>query len=153
MGCALVLAAVSLSTGGWLSFQWRQDHLADAARSESAVVAGRAVKGMYGYDFRTIDTQMAQTAEDMTPSFRDNWLKVTATVLAPGAKEQELVVEATVLETGIISAEADRTEVMVFMNQMSSGKNPAAGSFDTGLLRVSMERDDGRWLVAAVDPV
>ncbi|WP_194817112.1 h domain protein [Nocardia sp. XZ_19_385] len=150
---ASLLLVLSAGAASWTGYGWWRDSQADTARDESLVVARRAVQGMFGYNFRTIDTQMPKVMEDMTSDFQEDWTKVTQTVLAPGAKEKELAVTATVIESGIISADADRAEVMIFLNQKSIGKDPSKGTFDSSRLRVKLENDNDRWLVADVDPI
>ncbi|MBF6236103.1 h domain protein [Nocardia otitidiscaviarum] len=151
-GACLLLAA-AVVVGSWVGYAYRQDQRAEQAREDSLVVARRAVEGMFGYNFNTIDTQMAKVSEDMTEDFKADWKNVTETVLAPGAKEKELVVQATVTGSGVISAEADHTEVMIFLNQRSTGKDPAKGTYDASRLKVRLDREGGRWLVADVDPI
>ncbi|MFC9993296.1 h domain protein [Nocardia sp. NPDC127526] len=147
------LLVISVGAGSWVGYGWWQDNQLDSAREESVVVARRAVQGMFGYNFRTIDAQMPKVMADMTPDFQEDWKKVTETVLAPGAKEKELTVEATVVESGVISAEDDNAEVMIFLNQKSTGKDPSKGTYDASRLRVKLDKEDGRWLVADVDPI
>ncbi|GAB4582838.1 h domain protein [Nocardia sp. IFM 10818] len=150
---AAALLVISVGAGTWIGYGWWQDDQVASAREDSAVVARRAVQGMFGYNFRTIDAQMPKVMEDMTSDFQADWKQVTETVLAPGAKEKELVVEATVVESGVISATDDHAEVMIFLNQKSTGKDPAKGTYDASRLRVKLDKEDGRWLVADVDPI
>ncbi|GAB0108588.1 hypothetical protein JMUB6875_76160 [Nocardia sp. JMUB6875] len=153
MVCSLVVFAASLGIGGWIGYGYYQDSQVDKAREESVVVAKRTVEGMFGYNFRTIDATMAKAGNDMTGKFRDDWMKVTSTVLAPAAKEKELVVEATATETGVIKADSKHVEVMVFLNQKSAGKDPSKGTYDASRLRVTLDHSGDRWLVSDVTPV
>lgn len=153
MVCALVVFAAGLGIGGWIGYGYWQDSHVDQAREQSTVVATRTVEGMFGYNFRTIDTTMPKVCEDMTPKFRDDWLKVTNTVLAPAAKEKELVVQATATETGVIKADSEHVEVMVYLNQKGAGKDPSKGTYDASLLRVTLDKNGSRWLVSDVNPI
>lgn len=153
MGGALAVLVVSLGVGSWVGYGWWQDKSVAAARDDSTAVAKRTVEGMFGYNYRTIDDQMAKITGDMTPSFKADWMKVTTSVLAPGAKDKELVVEATVVETGVIKADADHTEIMVFLNQKSTGKDASKGTYDASRLRVEMDHKNGHWLVSNVNPI
>ncbi|NEW38784.1 h domain protein [Nocardia cyriacigeorgica] len=148
-----VLLVASLAIGSWMGYGYWQDSQAEQAREDSVAVARRAVEGMFGYNFKTIDTDMAKVSEDMSDDFKQDWNKVTETVLVPGAKEQELVVKATIVGSGVIKTEADEAEVMIFINQQTTGKDPAAGTYDASRLRVKLERPDDRWLVSDVDPI
>ncbi|MEV6772820.1 hypothetical protein AB0N05_29690 [Nocardia sp. NPDC051030] len=60
---------------------------------------------------------------------------------------------ATIEAAGVISASADHAEVMVLLNQKSVGKDPSKGTDDQTRLRVKLDKRDGRWLVADVDPI
>ncbi|MFI6870494.1 h domain protein [Nocardia sp. NPDC050406] len=148
-----VLLVATLVVGTWVGYGYWQDRQVDAAREDALAVARSATEAMFGYNFKTIDDQMAKVSENMTPDFKEDWKKVTDTVLAPGAKEKELVVQATVVGSGVIKADADHVEVMVFLNQKSTGKDPAKGTVDASRLRVKLDHEDGRWLVADVDPI
>lgn len=150
---ATVLLVIAVAVGTWASYGYWQDKQAESAREDSLVVARRAAEGMFGYNYRTIDDQMVKVSGDMTDDFKEDWKKVTDTVLAPGAKEKELVVQATVVGSGVIKSEADRAEVMIFLNQKSTGKDPAKGTVDASRLRVLLEKQDDRWLVADVNPI
>ncbi|MTE11240.1 h domain protein [Nocardia aurantiaca] len=153
MVSALVVFAAALGVGGWIGYGYWQDSHVDKARERSVVVAKRTVEGMFGYNFRTIDTTMPKVCDDMTSTFRNDWMKVTNTVLAPAAKEKELVVEATAVETGVIKADSKHVEVMVYLNQKSAGKDPSKGTYDASRLRVKLDDSDGRWLVSDVNPI
>lgn len=148
-----LLLIITLVIGSWVGYGYWQDRQVDSARDDALVVARRATEGMFGYNFKSIDDQMAKVTEDMTPDFKQDWKKVTDTVLAPGAKDKELVVQATVVGSGVIEADADHVEVMIFLNQKSTGKDPAKGTVDASRLRVKLDKDGDRWLVADVDPI
>ncbi|MEV6772818.1 h domain protein [Nocardia sp. NPDC051030] len=150
---ASVLLVASLIVGGWTGYSAWQEREADNARNDSVVVARRAIEGMFGYSYQSVDQQMPKVVDDMTSDFKADWMKVTNDVIAPGAKEKELVVTATIEATGVISASANHTEVMVFMNQKAVGKDPAKGTYDQSKLRVKLDKQSGRWLVSDVDPI
>ncbi|MEC3955351.1 h domain protein [Nocardia sp. CDC153] len=153
MVCALVVFAASLGVGGWIGYGYWQDSHVDQARDQSVVVAKRTVEGMFGYNFRTIDTTMPKVCDDMTAKFRDDWMKVTKDVLSPAAKDKELVVEATATEAGVIKADSHHVEVMVYLNQKSAGKDPSKGTYDASRLRVKLDHSGDRWLVSDVNPI
>ncbi|NNH73562.1 h domain protein [Nocardia uniformis] len=150
---ATVLLAITVVVGTWAGYGYWQDTQADSAREDALLVARRATEGMFGYNYKSIDTQMAKVTDDMTADFKEDWKKVTETVLAPGAKEKELVVQATLVGSGVIKADARHVEAMIFLNQKSTGKDPSKGTVDASRLRVKLEKQDGRWLVADVDPI
>ncbi|WP_405133697.1 hypothetical protein [Nocardia sp. NBC_01388] len=153
VGGALTLLVASLAAGSWVGYGWWQDRSVASARDDSTIVAKRTVEGMFGYNYHSIDDQMKKVTGDMTPDFKADWMKVTNSVLAPGAKDKQLVVEATVVETGVISASADHTEIMIFLNQKSTGKDASKGTYDASRLRVKMDHKGGHWLVADVNPI
>ncbi|MFJ4656583.1 h domain protein [Nocardia sp. NPDC088792] len=150
---SLAVLVTGLGIGGWQGYDWWQDSHLDQDRDQSVTVAKRTVEGMFGYNFRTMDTEMPKVCQDMTSDFKSDWMKVMTTVLEPAAKDKELVVQATAVETGVIKADPDHVQVMVFLNQKSTGKDPAKGTYDASRLRVKLDKQGSRWLVSDVNPV
>ncbi|WP_067820031.1 hypothetical protein [Nocardia inohanensis] len=152
IGAAVLLVASLTAAGvtGYLAWQERQS---ESARDDSVVVARRAVDGMFGYSYQSVDQQMAKVTDDMTPDFKQDWNKVVSENISKSAKEKELVVTANIQATGVLSASADKADVMVFLNQKSVGKDPATGSYIQSRLKVSLEKQGSRWLVADVNPI
>lgn len=150
---AAVLLVVSLAIAGFSGYSSWQEDQSESARDQSVVVARRTAEGMFGYTYKTVDTQMAKVVDDMTSDFQKDWESVVKENIAPSAKEKELIVTATIQATGVMSASADKAEVMVFLNQKSVGKDPATGTYIQSRIKMGMEKKDGRWLVANVDPI
>lgn len=150
---AAALLIVSLVLAGFSGYSSWQESRSEDAREESMVVARRAAEGMFGYSFQSVDAQMAKVVDDMTPDFQKDWEMVVRENIAPSAKSKELIVTATIQATGVMSTTADHSEVMVFLNQKSVGKDPATGTYIQSRIKVTLDKQDGRWLVANVDPI
>ncbi|WP_263992091.1 hypothetical protein [Mycobacterium bourgelatii] len=148
-GLALVLAL----TAGY--FRWVAVSEADAAqaRSETVRIASEDAVALLSYKADTAEKELGAARERLTGDFKDAYTSLTRQVVIPGAKEKHISAVAKVNAAASVSATENHAVVLLFVNQtvtMGEGGTPT----DTQpVIRVTLEKVDGKWLVSHFDPV
>ncbi|WP_024800803.1 h domain protein [Nocardia sp. BMG51109] len=150
---ATVLVVAAAAVASLTGFRYWSDHQAEQARVDSVAAARRTVEAMFTYDFNTVDKELPKAADNLTPSFRNDYLKLINQAIAPGAKEKQLTVHATAQSAGVVSAERSHATVLVYLNQVTTSKDSPQGNVTPSRVRVAVDKDDGRWLVGQVTPI
>ncbi|MFX0573994.1 h domain protein [Nocardia nepalensis] len=149
---ALVIVALA-AICGVTGYQYWSDRKSEQARTQVVPVAQRTVEAMFTYNFKTVDAELPKAADNLSASFRDDYLKLIREAIAPGAKEKELNVQATTQASGVVSAESAHAVVLLYLNQVSTGKDSPQANISTSRVKVSLDKDGGHWLVSAVTPI
>ncbi|RDI47269.1 h domain protein [Nocardia mexicana] len=153
IACAAVLLVAAAVVGGLTGFKVWSDNQADSARSDSVAAARRTVQAMFTYDFHTVDTELPKVGDSLTPTFRKDYMKLVNDVIAKGAKEKELSVQANTQAAGVVSADRSHAVVLLYLNQVTTSKDAPQGNVTPSRVRVSLDKEDGHWLVGQVNPI
>ncbi|MEU0545386.1 h domain protein [Nocardia sp. NPDC005978] len=150
---ALIAIAAVLAGAGFLGYKTYEYDQLDQARESSVAAARTTVESMFSYDFKTVDDKLPKVADNLTPGFRGDYLKLVTEAIAPGAKEKQLTVQASSQAGGVISAGTERAEVLLFLNQITTSKDKPEATTSGSRVKVELEKDGDRWLVAEVTPI
>ncbi|MGR6319770.1 hypothetical protein Q2K19_27040 [Micromonospora soli] len=140
---AIVLAAVVALAG------WYGDHRAgarDQAVRQALATAPAAAKALFSYDYRTFDDSVANGRSFATGAFADEYAQTTA-ALKQTATKQQAVVLAEVSATGVVSAAADRVELLLYLNQYRRNVTTAGEKVDQNRVVLTMVPVGGEWKV------
>ncbi|WP_067670204.1 h domain protein [Nocardia miyunensis] len=151
--CAAVLFVAAGVLGGFTGFKYWSDNQAEQARAQSVQTARNTVQAMFSYDFHTVDTELPKVGPSLTPGFRSDYLKLVDGVIAKGAKEKQLTVHANTTAAGIVSADRSHATVLLYLNQVTTSKDSPQGMVTPSRVRVTLDKDDGHWLVSGVTPI
>lgn len=160
LGTLLLLSVVALLVVTLL-WQADRDHseqaeqaLAYAEAGEAAEAAAReAVVAMTSYRYQTADQDFAWVEDAGTDKFREQYAEVSKPV-------KELVVRLKAQAAGSVVAsapvveDADHVTVLLFVDQELSSQGETgerSRGLDQPRVTMSMVREDGRWLVDAVE--
>jgi Mce-associated membrane protein len=147
-GFALLLAL----TAGY--FKW-VDQSADGlalARTESVRVASEDAVALLSYKPDSADKDLGAARERLTGDFKDAYTTLTREVVIPGAKEKHISAVAKVNAGASVSATANHAVVLLFVNQtVTIGEG--APTDTQPVIRVTLDKVNGRWLVSRFDPV
>jgi Mce-associated membrane protein len=147
-GVALLLAL----TAGY--FKWvvqSADDLA-LARIESVRVASEDAVALLSYKADSADKDLGAARERLTGDFKDAYTTLTREVVIPGAKEKHISAVAKVNAAASVSATANHALVLLFVNQtVTIGEG--APTDTQPVIRVTLDKVEGRWLVSHFDPV
>ncbi|WP_328711716.1 h domain protein [Nocardia salmonicida] len=150
LAAAGLIAAIVLGVSGYQL--WQQDKT-EQARTDAMSTASRTVSAMFTYEPATVDTELPRAADNLTESFRAEYLKLIEQAIAPGAKEKQLTVKATTQAEGVVSADPEKAVVLLYLNQLTTSKDSPEGATSGSRVRVSLDKVDNRWLVSQVTPV
>ncbi|MEV4206813.1 h domain protein [Nocardia salmonicida] len=150
LAAAGLIAAIVLGVSGYQL--WQQDKT-EQARTDAMSTASRTVSAMFTYEPATVDTELPRAADNLTEAFRAEYLKLIEQAIAPGAKEKQLTVKATTQAEAVVSADAEKAVILLYLNQLTTSKDAPDGTTSGSRVRVSLDKADNRWLVSQVTPV
>jgi Mce-associated membrane protein len=135
-------------------FKWvagSADDLA-LARTESVRVAGEDAVALLSYRPDSVDKDLGAARERLTGDFKDAYTTLTREVVIPGAKEKHISAVAKVNAAASVSATANHAVVLLFVNQTVT-IGDGAPTDTQPVVRVTLDKVNGRWLVSHFDPV
>ncbi|UXA11538.1 hypothetical protein KXD97_26625 [Mycobacterium sp. SMC-8] len=119
---------------------------------ESVRVASEGAVKMLSYTPATADRELHAARELMTGAFEGEYQKLIDEVVIPGSKERQITTVASVPAASSISASPAEAVVLLFVNQsVSIGTEPPTSTASS--VRVTLNKQEGRWLISAFDPV
>jgi Mce-associated membrane protein len=147
-GLALLLAV----TAGYFKWLDGSAHDSAALRAETVRVASEDTIALLSYKADSADKDLGAARSRLTGDFKDAYTALTREVVIPGAKEKHISAVVKVGAAASVSATDSHAVVLVFANQtVTIG---AGTPTDTApVVRVVLDKVDGRWLVSHFDPV
>lgn len=124
----------------------------EIARVESVQAAKESTIAMLSYQPGTVEEELTAAQDLLTGAFRDSYAELTHDVVIPGAKQKHISTVANVPAAASVSATPRHAVVLLFINQAAivGGDAPT----DTASsVRVTLDKIDGRWLIAGFDPI
>jgi Mce-associated membrane protein len=147
-GLALLLAVAAgslLWTGG-------STDGAALARTESVRVASEDAIALLSYKAESADKDLNAARDRLTGDFKDAYTDLIRRVVIPGAKEKQISAVVKVSAAASVSATANHAVVLLFANQtVTIGQG--APTDTQPVIRVTLDKVNGRWLVSHFDPV
>lgn len=122
------------------------------ARAESVRVAGEDAVALLSYRADSVEKDLGAARERLTGDFKDAYTELTRQVVIPGAKEKHISAVAKVNAAASVSATADHAVALLFVDQTVT-IGDGAPTDTQPVVRVTLDRVDGRWLVSHFDPV
>jgi Mce-associated membrane protein len=152
----LVLAGLAFWQGrqAWTEGPVANDAVVDVGGTAELVGQSReAVEKIFSYDFTRLDDSVDAARTMSTNPFTDRYLQVFDQTIRVPAQQQQLTQTATVVNIGVTTMSDDRAEVMA-LTQFSAQRTTTGQSTNApGLLRLQLERIDGRWKLAELTPL
>lgn len=151
-GLLPALALILALGAGYL--KWQDDTVRNSElASISAVQAAKdGTIALLSYQPDTVEQQLGDARNLLTGEFRESYTSLTNDVVIPGAKEKQISAVASVPAAASVSATADEAVVLLFVNQtVTVGQDPPTDTASS--VRVTLEKDGDRWLIAKFDPV
>lgn len=122
-----------------------------AAGDAALVTARAAAPDLLSYDYRTIEEDLARAGRLTTGQLTAHYRELAETLVGK-AKEQRTVQQATVAGAAVEKANADRVEVLLFVNMGTTKETPgtteARQQVIQNRVRFVMVRQDSGWRVA-----
>lgn len=127
------------------------DELAQA-RTESVRAASEDAAVLLSYKPDTADKDLGAARERLTGEFKDAYGELIRQVVIPGAKEKHISSAAKVTAASSVSASANHAVALLFVNQTVT-IGDGAPTDTQPVIKVTLDKVDGRWLVSRFDPV
>jgi Mce-associated membrane protein len=144
------LAVAAVLTAGVAVAGWFGHHRADdrsAAVRQSLAAAPAAAKAIFSYDYRTFDASVANGKLFVTGTFADEYAETTAALKKTATSEQAVVL-AEVSSTGVVNADSDKVELLLYLNQYRRNVNTSGEKVDQNRVVLTMVPVDGEWKVS-----
>lgn len=121
------------------------------SRAESVQAARDDTVALLTYHADTVDKDLAAARERLTGEFKDAYGELTRQVVVPGAKEKHISSVAKVNAAASVSATENHAVALVYVDQtVTIG---AGAPTDTQpVVRVTLDKVNGRWLVSRFEP-
>lgn len=148
-GLALVLA-IAAGYFKWIAVSGTE---VAKARTESMRVASEDAVALLSYTPDTAEKQLTAARDRLTGDFKDAYTALTRQVVIPGAKEKRIGAVAKVNAAVSVSATATHAVVLLFVDQTVTIGDGGTPTDTQPVIRVTLEKVDGRWLVSHFDPV
>lgn len=144
----LALATALVAAAGGTA--WYAHHRA-AAREDAIrhalATAAPAAKAIFSYDHRSFEASVANGRGFVTGEFAREYAETT-TALKPTAESEQAVVLAEVSATAVVHADADRVELLLYLNQYRRNVNTDGEKVDQNRVVLELTRVGGEWKVS-----
>ncbi|MFR9750743.1 h domain protein [Nocardia sp. 004] len=150
LGAVLVVAAI---LGGVNGYRYWDDRQTEQAREEAVAAAGRIVEAVFSYGPDTVDTTLREATADLTSDYRREYLELIDTELVRSVRENPYSVTSTTQAGGVVSADRSHAVVLLFINRLFISEDTPEGSISGSRLRVTLSKENSRWLVASIGTV
>lgn len=148
----IVVAVLAVLAG--LTF-YQADHYArlEAARADVVKQGEGAVGRLLSYSFRNSNRQVEKTQDLVTGKFKDDYAKFITDKVIPGAKGQQVNVQTSVDRSAVVSCSLSEAVLLMYIDVDSEALLGSDSDTTTSAMRVTLEKEDGRWKVSDLTPV
>ena len=147
-----VVVAVATVLAGLCWFGAHRHAETVQARVDATAAANRSVVKLMSYNFHSIDRQLDETKGLTTGQFTDDYTNLVQNVLRPGAMDKQAEVQAAVLKSSVVSSSSSEVTLFVFIVQQSETLANPGGDQTESTVRVTMDNQNGAWLVSDLKP-
>ena len=121
-------------------------------RAESVRAAREDAVALLSYKADSVDKDLGEARERLTGEFKDAYTDLTRQVVIPGAKEKHLTAIAKVNSAAPVSVTPNHAVALLFVDQTVT-IGDGAPTDTQPVIRVTLDKVNGRWLVSHFDPV
>ena len=122
------------------------------ARTESVRAASEDAAALLSYKADSADKDLGAARDRLTGDFKDAYTTLIREVVIPGAKERHISSVAKVNAASSVSATDNHAVALLFVNQTVT-IGDGAPTDTQPVIKVTLDKVDGRWLVSHFDPV
>jgi Mce-associated membrane protein len=151
-GVLPALVLVIAMAAGFLKWQDAWVRGSRVAGIESVAAAKDSTIALLSYQPDTVDKELKAARDRLTGSFKDSYTQLIQDVVIPGAKKQHISAVATVPAAASVSATPKHAVALLYVDQTVVVGNDAPTD-TSSIVRVTMDKTGGRWLISAFDPI
>lgn len=135
-------------------FKWAAGSADDlaAARAGSVRAASEDTVALLSYKADSVEKDLGAARERLTGEFKDAYAELIRQVVVPGAKEKHISSVAKVNAAASVSASANHAVVLLFVDQTVT-IGDGAPTDTQPVVRVTLDKVNGSWMVSRFDPV
>lgn len=149
---ALIVVLLGAVAGG-LAFWQAYDGGTQAARKAAVSAAAVQAQTLFSYDYRHVEQDVAASKKVITGKLATDFATTSSKVVIPQAKANRAIVQASVSASSVVNASPDQVTVLLYLNQAVQNKNIQGQRLDQARVRLTMQKTDGKWLIAAATPL
>jgi Mce-associated membrane protein len=151
-GVLPALALVVAAGAGFPKFQDAWVRASRVAGIESVATAKDSTVALLSYKPDTVEKDLRAARDRLTGGFKDSYTQLIQDVVIPGAQKQHISAVATVPAAASVSATPQHAVALLFVDQtVAVGNDAPTGT--SSIVRVTMDKTGGRWLISAFDPI
>ena len=151
LGVAALVLVVAAGVLGLFTWSWSDVHAQDAvdeASRTAPAAAERASAAILSYGYTSLDADEKAAERYMTPAYKKKYADTFNRLVKPNATKLKAKVEAEVKASGVAHADADRVNVLLYVNQTThSTANGGEPQVALNRVQLSMVKQGGTWLV------
>jgi Mce-associated membrane protein len=151
LGVVALVLVVTAGVLGLFTWSWsdvRTQDAVDQASRTAPAAAERASAAILSYRYSSLDADEKAAERYMTPGYRKKYADTFDRLVKPNATKLKAKVEAEVKASGVAHADADRVNVLLYVNQTTrSTANGGEPQVALNRVQLSMVRSGGTWLV------
>ena len=148
-----VIATGLIVASAWLAWDGTARRGAEQAGNDAVQAARESIVAILSYRPDTAEKDLDTAArERLTGRFLDDYSQLITTVVVPNAIQKDIAASARVPAAAVVSAAADRAVLLVYVDQTTAVGEESPTQTNSSV-RVTMERVDGRWLIAGFDQI
>lgn len=122
------------------------------ARAAALEAAETRVPALLTYRVESLASDLAVANQQTTGSFAADYAKILATVVKPTATKNGISTDAEVSSAGVVSGNADRVVVLVFLTQTTTNRAQRE-SVSGSRVEVTLQHTGDTWKIAGLRPV
>jgi Mce-associated membrane protein len=145
-----VIAAIAVASAGLWTHRGANQR--DAAVRDALAASTAAAQAIFSYDYRSFDTSVANGQSFVTGAFATEYGQTTA-ALKSTAIAEKAVVRAAVSSTGVVTARANRVELLLYLNQYRRNANIDGEKVDQNRVVLTLVPVKGEWKVTAATAI
>ncbi|QLL09896.1 hypothetical protein [Mycobacterium vicinigordonae] len=137
---------------GYLKWQDSSFRSGQLGAAEATRVASTSTVKLLSYKAETVESDLNAARDLLTSKFKDAYTSLVHDVVIPGSRQKKISATAQVSAASPLAASADHAQVLVFVNQtVVIGEDPPTNTASS--VRVTLDKVQGRWLIAQFDPI
>ncbi len=148
LAAGLVVAA--LVGAGFVGVDYWSLRARETARAEVLDAATRFATRLASYEHDTLDKDLDAVLDHATGDFAEQYRRV-GDDLSQLIRENEAVSKGETLAAGVVRADSTEAVVLAFVDQTITNTNNPEPRIDRNRMRLTLRRENDRWLVHNVE--
>jgi Mce-associated membrane protein len=156
--CVAVLAVLLVTSAGltaWLYFaEYQPGQQTDqVARQRALDAAKEGTVAALSYSPEHLDQDLTAAKSHLTGSFLEYYTHFTDQVVRPAVGTRRVVVTASVVRAAVSEMRPDSAKVILFVDETSTSSDRPGPSVEASTVLATMQKQDGKWLIAVFNPI